>query len=123
MRLGPPDLRNEAEDFYVGHTLDAALRGLLAQAALEVCQASRRGEGPSEDVKERAGALVREFARSLPAACWTPTCWPPGRAIRRRAASMEMVLVLSPGVLAMFAPAAQAHRATTTGGRAAAGAE
>ncbi len=35
MRLGPPDLRHESEDFYVGHTLDAALQALLVQARLE----------------------------------------------------------------------------------------
>ena len=28
MRLGPVDLREESEDFYVGHTLDAALTAL-----------------------------------------------------------------------------------------------
>jgi len=26
MRLGPPDLRHESEDYYIGHTLDAALQ-------------------------------------------------------------------------------------------------
>ena len=35
MRLGPVDLREESEDFYVGHTLDAALTALLAQARLD----------------------------------------------------------------------------------------
>ena len=29
MRLGPVDLREESEDFYVGHTLDTALNLLL----------------------------------------------------------------------------------------------
>ena len=32
MRLGPPDLRHESEDFYVGHTLDTALQALWLQA-------------------------------------------------------------------------------------------
>ena len=36
MRLGPPDLRHESEDFYVGHSLDSALQALLAQARLEL---------------------------------------------------------------------------------------
>jgi serine O-acetyltransferase len=36
MRLGPPDLRHESEDFYVGHTLDSALHALLAQVRLEL---------------------------------------------------------------------------------------
>ena len=42
MRLGPPDLRQESENFYVAHALDAALHGLLAQARLELHYAARR---------------------------------------------------------------------------------
>ena len=34
MRLGPTDLREESEDFYVGHTLDSALNALVAQVRL-----------------------------------------------------------------------------------------
>ena len=26
MRLGPPDLRQDSEDYYVGHTLDSVLQ-------------------------------------------------------------------------------------------------
>jgi serine O-acetyltransferase len=40
MRLGPVDLREESEDFYVGHTLDVA-NALLAQARLELRYAAR----------------------------------------------------------------------------------
>src|SRR5437016_6386257 len=36
MRLGPPDLRQESEDYYVGHTLDAVLSALLTQVRLEL---------------------------------------------------------------------------------------
>lgn len=36
MRLGPSDLREESEDFYIGHTLDATLNALLTQARLEL---------------------------------------------------------------------------------------
>src|SRR5262245_15526002 len=36
MRLGPPDLRQESEDYYVGHTLDAVLGALLGQVRLEL---------------------------------------------------------------------------------------
>ena len=42
MRLGPPDLRQESEDFYVGHTLDTALAALLAQVRLELQYQARR---------------------------------------------------------------------------------
>ena len=36
MRLGPPDLRQESEDYFVGHTLDAVLGALLGQVRLEL---------------------------------------------------------------------------------------
>jgi len=42
MRLGPPDLRQASEDFYVAHTLDSALHALLAQTRLELRYAARR---------------------------------------------------------------------------------
>ena len=45
MRLGPPDLRQETEDFYVGHTLDTALQVLAAQARLELRYTARRAPG------------------------------------------------------------------------------
>src|ERR1022692_4883957 len=35
MRLGPTDLRQETEDFFIGHTLDTALNDLYAQVQLE----------------------------------------------------------------------------------------
>ena len=41
MRLGPADLRQESEDFYVGHTLDSLLHALLAQVRLELSYAAR----------------------------------------------------------------------------------
>ena len=45
-RLGPPDLRQESEDFYVGHgLLDTVLQSLLAQARLELRHAARRRAG------------------------------------------------------------------------------
>jgi serine O-acetyltransferase len=36
MRLGPADLRVDGEDFYVGHTLSAALTALRSQIRLEL---------------------------------------------------------------------------------------
>lgn len=65
MRLGPPELRQESEDFFVGHTLDTVLHSMLAQVRLELIYASRyiRHELQTED---RAVRIVREFSRSLP---------------------------------------------------------
>jgi serine O-acetyltransferase len=73
MRLGPPDLRQDSEDFYVGYTLDAVLNALLGQVRLELRTQERHraiaspDESPSElSVEARAQAIVQGFAGSLP---------------------------------------------------------
>jgi serine O-acetyltransferase len=66
MRLGPPDLRQESEDYYVGHTLDAALHVLLAQVKLALGHASRHEPPAPERIDEQALAIVREFGAALP---------------------------------------------------------
>ena len=66
MRLGPPDLRQESEDFYVGHTLDSVLGALLAQVRLELRHASRQQPAEAESADARALAIVREFGAALP---------------------------------------------------------
>lgn len=68
MRLGPPDLRQESEDFYVGHTLDTVLHGLLQQVRLEIQYLHRHDVDKPIPVTidERAIQIVREFARDLP---------------------------------------------------------
>ena len=68
MRLGPPDLlQGPSEDFYVGHTLDVALRGLLEQVRLELAHVARHD--PLVDpttIDGDAIAVVRHFAAALP---------------------------------------------------------
>ena len=64
MRLGPIDLREEVEDFYVGHTIGAALDALLHQVCLELQYES--GEAPA-DTQGRAIEIVRRFGAELPA--------------------------------------------------------
>ena len=71
MRLGPPDLRQESEDYYVGHTLDVALNRLLAQVRLELryqqrALAKEHPEPTAGDPEARALALVRDFGAALP---------------------------------------------------------
>jgi len=66
MRLGPPDLRQESEDYYVGHTLDTALHALLAQVRLELRYHARGAATPAATLDERALDVVREFGASLP---------------------------------------------------------
>ena len=103
MRLGPPDLRHESEDFYVGHTLDAALQALLAQARLELAWGQRHAPLSEAALDEQVATAVREFASALPG-------------IRRlldsdvlaafhgdpAARSVDEVLLCYPGVLAMI---------------------
>ena len=66
MRLGPVDLREESEDFYVGHTLDVALNALLTQARLELRYAARQGGLSDEGVDATATLLIQDFALALP---------------------------------------------------------
>nr|WP_301291039.1 serine O-acetyltransferase EpsC [Robbsia andropogonis] len=65
MRLGPPDLRQESEDLYVAHSLDAALNALLIQARLELRYSARYRDG-GELAKVDAHDIVQTFASRLP---------------------------------------------------------
>jgi len=70
MRLGPSDLRQESEDYYVGHTLDIALNALLAQVQLELRHDARHHRGHASEVETqrvdmRALGVVRDFAAAL----------------------------------------------------------
>src|SRR5471030_1579129 len=66
MRLGPVDLREESEDFYVGHTLDVALNALLAQARLELRYVARHSAQADNEVEARAIRIIQDFALALP---------------------------------------------------------
>ena len=66
MRLGPPDLRQESEDFYVGHTLDAVLQSLLQQVRLELRYQARHAISLPGDLDTHVLELVRAFGKSLP---------------------------------------------------------
>lgn len=66
MRLGPPDLRPESEDWFVGHTLDTALTALRAQVRLELRHTARTAGQPTLDADVRSQAVVHEFALALP---------------------------------------------------------
>ena len=103
MRLGPPELRHESEDFYVGHTLDSALQSLLAQARLELRYNARHQPRDPAAIDAEAEQAVRAFAAALPS-------------IRRlldgdvlaayqgdpAARSVDEVLLCYPGILAMI---------------------
>jgi serine O-acetyltransferase len=67
MRLGPPDLRQESEDFYVAHTLDSALHALHQQVLLELHYTSRQlGHEPDNTIEVRAVNIIKSFAAALP---------------------------------------------------------
>jgi len=69
MRLGPPDLRPDSEDYYVGHTLDSALTALARQVLLELRYHARHGglaDSRPAGVEAKAQAVVRDFAAALP---------------------------------------------------------
>ncbi|WP_218511018.1 serine O-acetyltransferase EpsC [Variovorax sp. dw_308] len=103
MRLGPTDLRQESEDFYVAHTLDNALHNLHVQATLELRHERRHTQAELAGLNADAQQRVREFAAALPG-------------IRKMldtdvmaafhgdpaARSVDEVLLCYPGVLAMI---------------------
>ena len=70
MRLGPVELRQESEDFYVGHSLDAALTALFTQVRLALRHAARLQEPDRAPdmhaIENRATEIVSEFAGALP---------------------------------------------------------
>ncbi|MGZ5848545.1 MAG: serine O-acetyltransferase EpsC [Ramlibacter sp.] len=103
MRLGPPQLRHDSEDFYVGHTLDQALQELQLQTQLELRHALRGAAAPETQLAERAARLAREFAHALPAIrrvldTDVMAAWQGDPAAR----SVDEVLLCYPGVLAMI---------------------
>jgi serine O-acetyltransferase len=61
-----PDLTDEGIDYFVGQTLDAALRSLVNQVRLELQFASRQPDQSSRDQARRAIRITREFAACLP---------------------------------------------------------
>jgi serine O-acetyltransferase len=103
MRLGPPDLRQESEDFHVAHALDASLHGLLHQVKRELTyNAGLRGEA-GRPVQEEALVAVRSFAAALPSIRTlldsdVLAAYQGDPAAR----SVDEVLLCYPGVLAMI---------------------
>lgn len=103
MRLGPLDLRQESEDFFVGHTLDSALHALLAQIRLELSHQARYHPGGDAPGEEQALHIARAFSRSLPAIrslldSDVIAAYQGDPAAR----SVDEVLLCYPGVLAMI---------------------
>ncbi len=64
-RLGSRALVDESLDYFVGHTLDESLRELAEQVTRELHFHAGENNG-SEEQRERAVGIVREFAANLP---------------------------------------------------------
>jgi len=103
MRLGPIDLREEVEDFYVGHTIGAALDALLHQVCLELQYVGRNEHVDPAETQRRAIEIVRQFGAELPrvraALDLDVTAAYQGDPA---AHSVDEVLLCYPGVAAMF---------------------
>lgn len=113
MRLGPPELRQESEDFYIAHTLDKILNALYEQVLLTLLYEARyRSSATVRDsqteanvpaAKERAHKIVQDFAFALPDVRRTldadvQAAYDGDPAAR----SVDEVLLCYPGVLAVI---------------------
>jgi serine O-acetyltransferase len=103
MRLGPADLHQEGEDFYVGHTLDTALNSLFQQVQLELGYNRRLACEEKNDVEAQAAEIVRDFARQLPALRGLLDADVESAYLGDPAArSVDEVLLCYPGILAVI---------------------
>ena len=65
MRLGPLDLRQESEDFFVAHRLDAVLHALLGQVLLELRYSRRHNPSSNGDFASRCAGGYTQFCPIL----------------------------------------------------------
>lgn len=65
-RLGLPDLKEDGLDYFVGHTLDVALKDLHTQIRLELAFASTLESDKTDEEAPSARAIVSQFAAALP---------------------------------------------------------
>jgi serine O-acetyltransferase len=66
MRLGPPDLRQESEDFHVAHALDSALHALLRQVRIEMRYSAALRQLSGTDIDGQSLEAVQAFGAALP---------------------------------------------------------
>jgi serine O-acetyltransferase len=67
MRLGPTNLRQANEDYFVGYTLDSALSRLQEQVRLDLSYKQHENSPSTHtEIEAQAAELVRRFARALP---------------------------------------------------------
>ncbi len=103
MRLGPSDLHQEGENFYVGHTLDKALNALFQQVELELGYNRRLQCEEKNDVEAQAAEIVKAFAQQLPALRGLLDADVEAAYLGDPAArSVDEVLLCYPGILAVI---------------------
>nr|WP_298893755.1 serine O-acetyltransferase EpsC [uncultured Acinetobacter sp.] len=105
MRLGPTDLRQESEDFYIAYALDKVLNALKQQVVLALSYDQRRQQKSVDLAQQQtlAHQIVQEFADQLPQirrlldtdACAAFEGDPAAR-------SVDEVLITYPGMLAII---------------------
>lgn len=68
MRLGPHDLRQQSENFYIAHTLEKTLHALLEQVKLNLTydDKSKKHHQSKEMIEDLAQRVVNDFAERLP---------------------------------------------------------
>ena len=110
-RLGLPDIKIEGIDYFVGHTLDVALRELVAQVKLELNftddSVSQLNQEVSSDLTlaqtKSAFEIVREFTQQLPTVrLLLDTDIKAAYEGDPAARSVDEVLVCYPGILAII---------------------
>jgi serine O-acetyltransferase len=100
-RLGLPDLQEDGLDYFVGHTLDTALRNLLTQVRLELKFAV--DNDPTTKHSQRACSMVRQFAMTLPKVRqWIDSDISAAYEGDPAARSVDEVLVCYPGINAIL---------------------
>ncbi len=103
MRLGPNDLLQETEDYYVGYTIGVALNVLLAQVRLEVRYQYRNDRLSAEALEERAVEIMKAFSIALPTIrSQLDTDVNAAYVGDPAAGSVDEVLLCYPGILAMI---------------------
>lgn len=103
LRLGPPDLRQESEDFYVGHTLHRVLHALHGQVCAEMGYRAARAPEAGDAPPAKARDIVQQFAETLPAIRELLDADTLAALAGDPAAhSVDEVLLCYPGILAMI---------------------
>jgi len=103
MRLGPPGLRQESEEYHVAHALDSALHALLRQVEIELKYSAALQQRTHADVASHALEVTQAFGAALPdIRIMLDTDVLAAYQGDPAARSVDEVLLCYPGILAMI---------------------